>query len=423
MRRRGVAVLFASAGVACGGSQFDKAPPDAPADAGADVVVDAGFDSDQDPDVYPAVHHPMPLFVDYGGPVLLDPGIVTVTFVGDAWRDQLRTYDKFLVTSDWWKTVATVPFFIGPGTDQGDVELPDTVSGKLFDNDVDIKPFLQKEIASKALPTPDASTLYVLYFPAATTITLSGATSCVQFGGFHDNTTYTSGATSLPVSYVVVPRCDSTSTDDVTNAASHEIVEAATDPQPSTAIGWYMADDDAWTLEQAGLQGGAEVADVCIGRPPYTDNGYPLVRSWSNAAAKASHDPCQPTDPGKVFYSAAIDTHGITENGIPTDGYVIMAQGASEDVGVVIFSDAPLPSDVSLVAGARSNSTNPSDVAPIGLGITAALSRTSGHNGQAVTLTLTTSSNTPAGDYPFFVRAILTSPTDFHSWPAILRVQ
>jgi hypothetical protein len=425
------ALAFAGVALGAGCSASGSSGAGLATDAGADASpLDAGVDApppppEQDPNVYPATHHLLPLARNVaGGPVLYAPEIVTVTFAGDAMRDELRAFDDTLVTLDWWRAVAR-SYAIDPGRSAGYVELPDTVSGKTLDNQADIMPLIQKLVIAGTLPTPTSQTIYVIYLPAATTVTLNGDVSCQGLGGFHDSVPVkhnAGGPTVADVAYAVLPRCTNTK-DAITYAASHEIIEAATDPHPSEAgnTSYYLIDNIAWSGA-----GGAEVADMCTAKTRVTASGYALTRSWSNDAALASKDPCQPSDPGVYFYGAALDTETASvvdqAGSHQSDGFVTLARGATKTVYAVVFSEAALPGELSLVVGKRTSSTDPTTVAPITKGVGADLSRTTAHNGQVVALTLTAAADATPGDHPFVLRSIL-SATDYHSWPAIVRVQ
>jgi hypothetical protein len=101
-----------------------------------------------------------------------------------------------------------------------------------------------------------------------------------------------------------MPHCNGFMTADVQVSASHEFIEAATDPHPNTATGYAGFDPDhlSWEFFQAFQD---EVADACENYQwaYYTDTEtkfpYPVQRSWSNKSAKAGHNPCVPvpTDP------------------------------------------------------------------------------------------------------------------------------
>jgi hypothetical protein len=406
-------VLAAAAALGCSSSSngSPQNPADAQApDAGDDAAEAGPVAVDQDPNVYPATHHPMPLAKNFGGPNLYAMKIVTVTFASDAWRDDMRAFDDALVVSDWWKLVGH-SYTIDVGTSGGYAELPDTVSNKSIDNSTDIQPFLQTQLANHALPAPDAQTLYVLYYPASTKIFYNGDQSCSSgLEGFHSAMSVQLGAQSMDVPYVVVPRC-TTAEADLTFAASHEIMEAASDPFASmNKVGWYILENNAFTGP-----GGDEIVDICAPER-VTTGGYTLSRSWSNEAAAASHDPCQPSDPNRIFYGAVPDTETVTVKDSAethsSDGYVTLARGSSKDVLVVVFSEAALPSDLALSVVLPSSAR----------GVTASLSKSSGHNGTELIMTMSASSDAATGDFSFAVRA-QRSASDFVMWPVVLRLQ
>ena len=383
----------------------------------ADAAIEAAMEPPDD-GPWPAKHYPMPQMVDYGGQVITAAKIITVTFVGDSNRDSERAFDDMIGPSAWW-TAVTDGYGIGPGTGGVYAELPDTVSNQTLDDAKDLQPMIQQWINSGALPTPDENTIYMMYFPSSTAITLQGTQSCNGFAGYHNSTSVTVGDGGFSdAAYAVIPDCGYGQTDTV----SHELAEAVTDPHPMSGA-TYFGYDDAWWQS-----GGGEVADNCQNRGPSVLNGQYVARSWDNKAAAASSDPCQPSDPGEIFYGAAVPTQvisGLTgPNGgsYASDGYLLMKPGQTKTLDVVVFSEKKLPNDLQLVVGAHiRGDQNPMDVGPIGAGITPTLSPTSGHNGMHVTFTLQVDASTAPGDYPFVVRSIL-NPNDSHNWPVVLRV-
>jgi hypothetical protein len=431
-------VLLAAA---CGGSSADPTPAPSATDVDAAPpppapAPDAGTTTpatdDPGSDVYPAPHHPIPRLKNYGGPVIKAMRIVTVTFTGDANRDAIRAFDDAVLETQWWQTV-TRGYGIGAGAKGTYAELdPADLAGKTIDNDKDLKPLLRQWLAAGKLPTPDENTVYALYLPETTVVTLDGSTSCQDFGAYHDATFFPlPGDAGSPVdpdagdagpgvegAFAVMPRCGG----GLLESASHEFIEAATDPHPTSDNTYYMM-NDAW----AGAQGG-EAADLCELRGPVDEGNYSLAKSWVNAAADESKDPCQPSDPGEVFFGAALETVTVTNHDkdmgdYDTDGYVILKRGETMDFDVAVFSEAKLPHALDLVVGKRSNSDDPHDVGDIASGVTAKLSRTTGaKNGHKAKVTISASGSAPVGDHPFVVRAILETD-DYHSWPAILRIQ
>jgi hypothetical protein len=437
--RATIALGLLLAAYACGGQTIGNTNPpntddggvskNPPPDLDSSIMpkpFDAGAtpDTSQDDGPYPAAHYPLPMMKNLGGSVLSAPEIVTVTFKGNANRDTERAFDDSIVTTSWWTTV-TDGWNIGPGKGGVYAELDDTVSGKTLDDQNDLQPMIASWIASGALPPPTANTVYAIYFPASTTITLQGTPSCQGFGGYHNAVAYLAGdagpdAGGPKVAYAVLPDCGG----GLTVTTSHEFIEAATDPDPLGNTAWYGYDDAWWG------PGGGEAADLCQGRGTVLVGNDDIAKSWVNKAAAASHDPCQPEDPGEIFFSAAVPTQVVSGLHDPTggpdysaDGFILVNPGDNKTIDVVVFSEAKLPSELQLVVGARPRgATSPSQVDPIAPGVTASLSPTTGHNGTHVAFNLQIATNTAPGDYVFVVRAILND-NDYHSWPVILRVQ
>ena len=370
-------------------------------------------------DVYPAAHYPIPTMKNYGGPVLSDMKIVTVTYVGNAQRDALRTYNDAVLSTPWWAAVSR-GFGINPGTGGLYAELEDTVSGKTLENDTDLKPMIKELVTAGKLPTPTANTLYAFYFPQSTTITLGSDASCQSFGGYHDSATVElAGGAKVEAAFAVMPNCGG----GVYEVATHEFIEAATDPHPMLDNTYYLW-NDAW----AGPLGG-ESADLCQGRGGSDALSKGAAKSWVNQAALESKDPCQPSDDGKLYFGAAVETESVMivddsdhTNDHVSDGYLRVKAGQTRDVNVVVFSEAKLPGELELVVGKRTQSDDPRDVDPIFKGVDATLSQKKGTNGSKVTLNIKVAAGTKTGDHLFVVRAVLADD-DYHSWPVILRIE
>lgn len=307
--RSNLPIVLVAACVGCQGSS-DSAPGAAdastedarggPRDAAGDAF-DAG--AALDANLAPAMA--LPLLSDLGGPKLTAPRVVTVTFPGDdaTLVSTLQGFDDAITSTVWWDAVAS-EYGVGRGTGGGHVVLPSSAASGYTDSvhggDSTVRQLLQGAVSDGTLPAPDAQTLYVVYFPAGTIVRLDGISACAPPGttGWHDVVSVVPGDASAPVdvAYAVLPRCGS-DPGAMTQAASHEIVEAATDPSPENAPALQMT-DPAW------LAFGSEAADVCIAVDTdlsTTDSGYLLQRSWSNASARAGHDPCVPRPAGVWF--------------------------------------------------------------------------------------------------------------------------
>src|SRR6185312_2962472 len=279
--------------------------------------------------------------------------------------------------------------------------------------DADIQTWLAGERSSQKLPAPDANTVYVLYYPAATTsISLGqgGGTSCQSFGGYHSNIVV---QPSTPVAYAVIPRCPNfgglTGLDAVSATSSHEIIEAATDPYPQTVAAFGQLDDNHLVWEF--VLGGGEIGDMCAQSPSafYTpaDIGSVVQRVWSNAKAKAGHDPCQPDDGSPYFNSMPVLPEKVTIAGQLTTEGVTIPVGQSKTVEIDLFSDAKTSGDwsVSAIDSATLQGQSPE--------LDFAWDRTSGRNGEKLHLTITVKKASQYGAEAFLLESKLGLTTNF----------
>ena len=92
--------------------------------------------------------------------------------------------------------------------------------------------------------------------------------------------------------------------------ASHEMVEASTDPF-GTAYAQTDLDHIAWAYFF-----GSEVGDMCAFHAGAaitpSDIGFAVQRTWSNAAAAAFEDPCVPGESSPLFLAAPVGETSIT---------------------------------------------------------------------------------------------------------------
>ncbi len=330
--------------------------PDASADAGIDAH-DASVESSA-PDVAPDVpvdHYLAPLppyarmpVVDYlGGHLLTSVKVITVSFASDDANliTRMQELDDTITQTEWWKQ-ATSEYCelpngacIGPGTSGGHVVLNETAPASLVDTDTgagsSVFQFIQSHITAGTFPPPDAQTIYVIYFPSGTSISFDGDHSCSNFGAYHYSGTFAlpDGGTQEGA-YAIEPRCSGEPF--ITQATSHELIEAATDANPGKVRGWVMQD---WSWEYYG----DEVGDLCD--HPWgglydvmsvaVDGGAPFTvqRGWSNVSALAGHDPCviAPTD--HPYFNTAVESGKQT---------VYLGVGESATIELQGFSDGTM---------------------------------------------------------------------------------
>ncbi len=272
------ACLLTLASAGCG-KQAATSP-----DAAAGEVSDAAGASDAS--IYIPVPHPAALeFTNKGGPVLAHPSIVTVTWPDDAMTDFVRTFDTWITTGSYLGALAQ--YGIGAATHAGSFVFGGAAPAEL--DVVDIGTMLANEVVAGGLVAPTADRLYVVYTPPGTTVLQMGFKSCDTFGGLHTSLA-TAGLPSFI--YAVVPRCHNdydTDVGNLTRAASHEIVEAITDP--------LTPSNPAWSTQEPSISTGAEIADACPGGVAVVDS-YRLSRYYSNTAAHTGQRPCVPAPPG-----------------------------------------------------------------------------------------------------------------------------
>jgi hypothetical protein len=323
--------------------------------------------------------------------VLGTPKIVPVFFTGDADADTLGKFLTALPASSYWKEVSAT-YGVGATTVAAPIVVSDTPAPTSI-ADAEVKTWLAAHLDGSHADwgSPDASAIYAIFYPATTTFTIQGATSCKSIGAYHSTTKV--GATNA--TYGVIGRCTSfagmTGLDVVTAGASHELVEAATDPLNDANQGAYtIVDDDHFVWEVAP---GAEVVDMCDNfsgvyvKPP--DLGFMVERVWSNAAAAAGHHPCIPAVAGEVYFNAVPkldESVSFLAGAEQATKGVTVPLGKSKTIDVALLSDGP--TGAFTVEAKTLLETTPS--------LAFAWDRASGKNGDVLKLTITRKAN---GDF------------------------
>lgn len=383
---------------------------------GTDAKADAR--SDAPAETYPAPFAQPPQAKNYGGPVLASPKLVPVFFAGDdaAFTAQLADFDSRIGASAYF-AAAVGEYGVGPATALAPVQLTETAPPTI--DDTAIQAWLQLKLDSNdpAWPTHDGNTLYILHYPAATTITLQGQSSCTGFGGYHNETQLDAAHGSADVAYAVIPRCATfgslTGIDAVTGAESHEIAEGATDPYPDTNPAYATVNDAHIYWER--VLGGGEVGDLCAqfdgSFTKFSGLAYTVQRIWSNKQAKAGHDPCQPELPGEVYFNASpvmTDDLAVNIDGVSsTVKGVELALGQSKTIEVELFSDGPTTGPWTVTA----------ENLPMAQNLGFSINRSTGQNGDKLMLTITLKVASKR-NIPFIVRSTLGA--EDHLWLGIV---
>jgi hypothetical protein len=324
--------------------------------------------------------------------VLTAPVFVAVTFDGDTLRKDLESFTAAIGASTYWKAIGS-EYGVGAGKGGTPVHLTTAAAAQLTSQQIQDWLTSQLDGTHPEWGTPDTNTHYAIYYPEGTTIQLDQwGTSCKGFGGYHGQVTIPGGKAAT---YSVLPRCGGsygyTMLDMLTNAASHEFIESATDPFSETNPAFMMPDDAhaIWMLMPL-----SEVGDMCTYRtgvsirPP--DLPYLVQRTWSNAAAKADKDPCVPGVDAPYFNSAPVldeDVHVDLGMGPQSTKGVKIPVGQEKTVEVVLFSDKATSGPWS-VRAIESSGYSSTLTGPTNPTLSFTWDRTQGVNGEKLHLTI-----------------------------------
>ena len=332
----------------------------------------------------------LPQVQNSGGAVLGKPTVISVTFpTPDGGADPLAPMADDFIAKLPGTTFSTltqeygVSGLVAGAPIHSSLQLAGTVDDALWQDHLATE--IEQGLDGFG-PSP-AEALYILFIPPGVTVTASGQTGCADFGGYHSAVSLAGRA---QVAYAVVARCPAgfngeSESNSVTAVASHEILEAATDP-------YYTLDEPAWAnVDNAalafGLIFGGEIADLClVSLPPFytpPDLPYVVQRVWSNQAARAGHDPCvPPPTSGEPFFQSAPELPAATPiklggNTVQTAG-LSLAIGQSITIPVDLYSASPTDAPWTL------------SLLPLSSGsIKGSFDRDTGVNGDQVHLTLT----------------------------------
>jgi hypothetical protein len=360
---------------------------------------------------FPADHPALPQVLNAGGPVLASPKFIAITFPNDTLATSIADFSTKIGASAYWTSV-TSEYGVGPATSMA---VQETTSPAASVSDDDIQSFLQSEFG-KSLPVPVAGNVYALYYPEGTTVTLQGEKGCESFGGYHADIPLS--ATTF-ATYAVIPRCPPqfsgvTELDTLTGAASHEYIEAATDPFPYDNPAWSNVDANggAWAISG----GGAEIGDMCatLGNvfSKTTDVPYLVQRTWSNAAAAASHDPCVPQGLSPYFGAAPnlpdTESLNVATNAKQTVNLVHIPVGSTQTIELDLFSDADTQGTFTVSAidfATALGQGNPE--------LSFTFDKSSGQNGDKINMTIKALSKDPKDLAGFFIISTLGSNMTF----------
>ncbi|HEY2749450.1 MAG TPA: hypothetical protein VGL86_32750 [Polyangia bacterium] len=233
--------------------------------------------------------------LDYGNGALIPNVSIVALYWGTtnngqyAYKDQLHQYYDAITNSpyfDWLIEYNVTGYSVGRGGFTAEYADPAPPAGTTIDETKTLTPWISGLIDAGKIPAPDDNTLYFVHLPGTVQVSGGGAgTTCsdncayhsfyeksgkeVRFAVIPDQNSGACSTNSIcPTELAALPR--------LTIVASHELVEAVTDPNGS---GWL--DNN----QQCG-----EIGDICVGQPG-TAAGYTVQLEWSNKNAKCiDHD-------------------------------------------------------------------------------------------------------------------------------------
>jgi hypothetical protein len=352
---------------------------------------DAGAQEGATPTSYPAFKPSMPQLQKGSLAVISNPVVIPVYFAGESLQSGIDSglstwaasasvqaaLGEYGVTS--LKTGTAIPLTETPPATMAAADVQAWLEGKLDGTSAQFGPVDASTLASE---------IFVLFYPAATTVSYGSAVSCQDFDTYDMGVTLASGAVAH---YVVDARCSPvpgmTQTEWLVLGGGSSAVDRIGSPTPSmssTASGWAGFD----APHQAFASTGGELSTACtpavlrLGGSPAREIGPvgagPTAAVWSNTAAAAYHDPCLPAPSGPYFVSAPVASDTVTLTSGGTSQGVSVPVGQSKTVDVQLLSDGPTsgPWTVSTLLLGTS-------------GFTFALDRTAGSNGDTLHLTVT----------------------------------
>ena len=374
---------------ACGSTTIVETQA-APIDEAGSVPIEAGppVDAGAPDPTYPASHASPRQLLRLAGPVLPHPVVIPVFFGDDADRTKTETLLKQLPGSDYWKLLGE--YGVGDLSIGASVVIAETAPTTYSLANIETKVKALWTRAESPAPAPDGTQIYAVFFPTQTKLLQTdGSAFCLAGGAYHDSqdTSY---------AFAIVPHC-SGSFDEFALSATHELIEAATDPYPLVNPAWAGAD-----LAHVADRG--EVGDLCdYGGQIGVGGGVALFgttveRVYSNTMAATGRDPCVPSlGPNVAYFNAApvveddLVSKDVVLGDLPAKGVKVKV-GEKKTIELGLFSDREV---ASWKVSARA--TNIATYEP-STDITFSWSQTSGANGDKIQLTIERTGASESGE-------------------------
>lgn len=324
-------VAFASIVMACGRGPAPSSDGGDARDAGDAALADASARTGPPPSPPPTdaldggvIARSLPRVQYRGGPVLRHPRIVTVTFPTEdaAVAALLARFGETITKTDWWKAVTegycvTPTDCIGEGSGVA-VRLDEKLAGEVHERQ--IVQMLVAATAAGRFGKVDENTLLVAYLPNGIKLMGGKGAYCAGRRATHASTE----AGGSKIVYAIVPRCGDEG--ELTGAASHEILEATTNPSTVERGFALLPGAHAGAFAASGV----EPVDPCglltqDGHRTF-ERGFVFQRAWSNRAASMAQDPCVPAPPNRPYVALVPRQKSLL---VPSNGSTTVVLDAS----------------------------------------------------------------------------------------------
>lgn len=243
----------------------------------------------------------LPRVTYHGGPYLRRPRVVTVTFKGDnsALVSRLEQFGSLITRTRWWREVTEGYCAHGDCVGEGrpgahvrlEVVLPNSV------RDVDVEELLAPQAHAGRLNPLDAETLVLVYLPPGVQLSDAFVPRYCDGGPRAYHRSLKLGKSK--VAYAVLPRCGGEA--ELTATASHEILEAATNPDPSSRGFAFDRDSSNHGFTAAGVEPVDPCGLITMNNHRTLESSFVVQRAWSNRQAELGRDPCIPIRSGQPY--------------------------------------------------------------------------------------------------------------------------
>lgn len=344
----------------------------------------------------------LPRIEHLGGAFVEHPRVVTVTFTKDDPQvvARLERFAAVIPSSAWWKTVtegycSKEGSCVGEGTAGTPVHLDDSLAAET--RPAEIETLLQRNAKAGKLGSLDGRAVLLVYLPKGVALVGEGGERYCSGGprALHRSI----DLEGTRIAFAMLPRCEGEA--EVTGVASHELLEATTNPLPATRGFAFRGGSQQSGFTAAGVEPVDPCGLVNMDGHWTTEAGFSVQRAWSNAAAAKAQNPCVPA-PRDSRYALLV----------PREPAVRLAKDGDT---VTLTADASSASDLpSWVVSAfdvtgEQNRDRYVDVS---------LDTASVKNGQSVAVTITAKKRSPSGRV--VVGLVSTVGLHSHMWPLLV---